>query len=369
MDRKDILKVMENIYTSQEAAEYLGMSYETFCQIVQSQQIQPIKQSHTVMLFLKSDLDDYYKMKHSQESFNINQVSVRDAILYYTIQQYFDNSDKKTLAFIQQIKQFYHFDFHAGLKINIPFLASQFHITEQEFYNSYLQIKKAFTQLPANTHIIKKGEDKYPQQLADTKEAPLFLFVNGQVNLLYQKSICVVGSRKASPYAIEQTKQLVKALVDDGFVVNAGLAKGIDTVVHQTVLQNKGQTIAVIGTSLHEYYPKENQTLQFTIEKEGLVVSQYPPCQHVNRWNFPKRNATMSGLSIGTVIMEASENSGTLKQADYALRQGRYVFIPQYIVDDSSLQWPQKYIDKGAYVFETYDDMMKIIQHQKQEEF
>ena len=157
--------------------------------------------------------------------------------------------------------------------------------------------------------------------------------------------------------------------MDDGFVVNAGLAKGIDTVVHQTVLQNKGQTIAVIGTSLHEYYPKENQTLQFTIEKEGLVVSQYPPCQHVNRWNFPKRNATMSGLSIGTVIMEASENSGTLKQADYALRQGRYVFIPQYIVDDSSLQWPQKYIDKGAYVFETYDDMMKIIQHQKQEEF
>src|SRR5699024_12420350 len=114
----------------------------------------------------------------------------------------------------------YHFDFHAGLKINIPFLASQFHITEQEFYNSYLQIKKAFTQLPANTHIIKKGEDKYPQQLADTKEAPLFLFVNGQVNLLYQKSICVVGSRKASPYAIEQTTQSVKTLVDDGFVRN-----------------------------------------------------------------------------------------------------------------------------------------------------
>lgn len=157
MDRKDILKVMENIYTSKEAAEYLDMSYEAFCQIVQSQQIQPIKQSHTVMLFLKSDLDDYYKMKHSQESFNINQVSVRDAILYYTIQQYFDNSDKKTLAFIQQIKQFYHFDFHAGLKINIPFLASQFHITEQEFYNSYLQIKKGFYTITSQyTHYKKR---------------------------------------------------------------------------------------------------------------------------------------------------------------------------------------------------------------------
>ncbi len=358
MNKQEIKKWLKDIYDVSETASYLNISEQSLYQLVNHHILEPIKNGPSSMLFYKSDLDDYLQ----QRRLDINQIFVRDAILYYTIQYYCQQSDKKALAFIEQIQQLYGFDFHAGLKKNIPFLAGQFQMKEQEFYDSYLQIKKAFTLLPKDTYIFHQGDMSYPKQLASVKDAPFYLFVKGKNELLYQQSICIVGSREPSIQAIEKTKQLARSFVKDGFVINAGLAKGIDTIVHQTVLENYGKTMAIIGTSLHECYPKDNQALQKQIENDGLVVSQFPPMQSIKRWHFPKRNATMSGLSIGTVIMDAREKSGTLIQADYALKQGRYVFIPEYLLDDKQLQWPYEYIKKGAYVFSQYEDILKIIQ-------
>ena len=93
------------------------------------------------------------------------------------------------------------------------------------------------------------------------------------------------------------------------------------------------------------------------------MVSQFPPCNAVNRWNFPTRNGVMSGLS--TIIMEAGESSGALKQADYALKQGRDVLIPQSAIDNTLIQWPKKYVSKGAHVFKTLKEVLQILNRNK----
>lgn len=101
--------------------------------------------------------------------------------------------------------------------------------------------------------------------------------------------------------------------------------------------------------------------MQLAIEEKGLVVSQFPPCNPVYRWNFPTRNGTMSGISLATIIMEAGETSGALKQADYALKQGRDVLIPQSALNNSSISWPKKYIKKGAHSFKNLKEVLEIL--------
>ena len=208
--------------------------------------------------------------------------------------------------------------------------------------------------------MVKKGDEIYSKLLAVIPTAPPYLFLKGNVYLLNEKSVSVVGSRNASREAMEKTEILVKALVKRNIVVNAGLAKGIDTITHQTALKNNGRTIAVIGTPINQYYPQENKKLQLTIEKHGLVVSQFPPCNKVYKWNFPTRNATMSGISIATIIMEAGEKSGALRQADHCIKQGRDILIP-YSLLQSSLLWPRKYIQKGAHTFKNIKEVLELL--------
>lgn len=284
---------------------------------------------------------------------DINNVYVRDAILYYTIQQYFNCNDKKTSQFIAQLD---HFDYRSGLIHNILYLSLQLHVSEKDF----LRVKDSFKTLPEDVILVKKGDEIYSKLLAVIPTAPPYLFLKGNVRLLNEKSVSVVGSRNASKEAMEKTEILVKALVKRNIVVNAGLAKGIDTITHQAALKNNGRTIAVIGTPINQYYPKENKNLQRTIEKHGLVVSQFPPCNKVHKWNFPTRNATMSGISIATIIMEAGEKSGALRQADHCIKQGRDILIP-YSLLHSSLSWPKKYIQKGAYTFRNIKEVLELL--------
>ena len=297
----------------------------------------------------------------NNEAFDVNIPFVRDAILYYTIQQYFNNNDKKTCEFIHQIGETHCFSFRNGLKMNIPLLSKLLNTTDKEFYARYGMVKKSFANLTNDVILVKKGDQAYSKLLATTKEAPPYLFIKGNVHLLEEKSVCVVGSRNASEESMKKTERIVKSLVKRNIVVNAGLARGIDTATHTAALANGGRTIAVIGTPINQYYPKENKNLQIQIEKNGLVVSQFPPCNAINRWNFPTRNGVMSGLSLATIIMEAKESSGALKQADYALKQGRDVLIPQSAIDNPLIQWPKKYASKGAHVFKTLKEVLQIL--------
>ena len=367
MDRNEIKALMNDIYTSREAAEYLQISTQRLNQLVHDQQIIPIKVSKSVTLFWKEDLDKRTITNVSSNNnpgigmFDINNAYVRDAILYFTIQQYFNCNDKKTCEFIEQLEKVDNFSFRSGLKNNIPYLSSKLNILEKDFYKCYLRVKDSFSKLTDDVILVKKGDGVYSKLLANTDGTPPFLFLKGNVHLLNEKSVCVVGSRNASVESMKKTEKLVKALIKRNIVVNAGLAKGIDTATHKTALENGGRTIAVIGTPINQYYPKENKDLQISIEEKGLVVSQFPPCNPVYRWNFPTRNGTMSGISLATIIMEAGDTSGALRQADYALKQGRDVLIPQSAINNSSISWPKKYIKKGAHAFKNLKEVLQIL--------
>lgn len=366
MNRKEIVELMKDVYTSSEAAEYLNISTQRLNQLVHEKRLEPVKVSKSIMLFLKSDLDQRkvsnvsnIDVNHEKKQLDINNSFVREVILYYTIQQYFNQNDKKTTQFIKQMKETQQFSFHQKLTENIPLLSHALQTSEKEFYNQYIKVKNSFLLLDEDVVITKKGDEIYSKLLNMTNEAPPYLFLKGHVDLLNEKSVCVVGSRNASVDSMKKTEQIVKSLIRRNIVVNAGLAKGIDTATHTSALNNGGKTIAVVGTPINQYYPKENKELQLEIEKKGLVVSQFPPCNKVQRWNFPMRNGVMSGLSIATIIMEAGETSGALKQADYALKQNRDVLIPQSALDNQLISWPRKYVSRGAYVFKNLREVLE----------
>lgn len=209
------------------------------------------------------------------------------------------------------------------------------------------------------------GTWDYPARLYDATYPMELLYFQGLWELVYSRSVAVVGTRKPSREGIARTRRLVKNLVDDGFTVVSGLAAGIDTVAHTAAIENGGRTIAVIGTPISEVYPKKNAELQKRIAKDYLLVSQIPVWRYSqygprgNRFFFPERNITMSALSEATIIVEAGERSGTLVQAKAALEQGRKLFILDSCFRDSRLTWPEKFAERGAFRVAEYKDIRK----------
>lgn len=206
------------------------------------------------------------------------------------------------------------------------------------------------------------GETEYPLRLRDATYPVELFYYSGHWELAWQPSVAVVGTRKAIPEGIARTRKLAKALVADGFTVVSGLAAGVDTAAHETAIAVGGQTIAVIGTPLSSAYPKGNAALQRRIAAEHLLISQVPVRRYEQRdyrWNrafFPERNATMSALSVATVIVEAWESSGALIQGRQALRQGRRLFVLDSCFR-RGLEWPAKLEAQGAIRVKDYGDI------------
>src|SRR5690606_37975096 len=231
--------------------------------------------------------------------------------------------------------------------------------SKENIKNAYTTVVNKFNQLKDTDYIVKIGQDLYPSLLEKTENAPKFLFMRGNVDLLKHPIISVVGTRNPSAEGVVKARKLASILGKFRIVVASGLAKGIDRAAHEGALEANNPTIAVIGTPLNQNYPKENAELQEKISQKCLVISQFAPSTPVQRWNFPARNAVMSGISLATVIIEASETSGALIQANYALKQGRYVFIPQSALNDPRLNWPKKYINRlGAFSFSKIDELL-----------
>ncbi|HEX2544400.1 MAG TPA: DNA-processing protein DprA [Ramlibacter sp.] len=208
----------------------------------------------------------------------------------------------------------------------------------------------------------------YPDSLTDAKHPLQLLYFQGDWELVYSpRRIAIVGTRKPSPEGVRRTKQLTKALVADDFTIVSGLATGVDTAAHQTAIDLGGRTIGVIGTPLHESYPRENADLQRSIAREHLLISQIPVLRYEaqdyrrNRMFFPERNVTMSALTQATVIVEAGETSGTLIQAKAALEQGRKLFILESNFNRPSLTWPARFERLGAIRVRDYRDIQDAL--------
>ena len=196
---------------------------------------------------------------------------------------------------------------------------------------------------------------KTPEELlgslneVEKKCAPVNLFLKGNLKLFEAgPRVSLVGTRNPSDQGCRDTIKIIKDLVQNNIVIVSGLAKGIDTLAHKTSMDERGNTIAVLGTPLNQCYPTENFELQQTISREHLVVSQFPEGSKVQKINFPLRNRTMALLSHATIIVEAGETSGTIHQGWEALRLGRPLFINHNLVKSIKLSWPKKMVNYGA---------------------
>jgi len=206
---------------------------------------------------------------------------------------------------------------------------------------------------------------EYPHKFRDAEDPVEVLYYRGWWDLVETPSVAVVGTREPSPQAIENTSRIVKLLVNDGYTIASGLARGIDTAAHKAAIESGGKTIAVIGTPLNRIYPKENSLLQENIAEKFLVISQVPVFRYSkqtytrNRTFFPERNKTMSALTEATIIVEAGRTSGTLIQARAALLQRRKLFILESSFRNPALTWPAELESMGAIRVRTYEDIRK----------
>lgn len=238
---------------------------------------------------------------------------------------------------------------------------------EEEELDEYLEYLRNFVfsdKVEIRTKIIVNGSYDYPKKLRDASEPIEIFYYSGNLDYLNTRSVAIVGTRKPTQNGLKRTEQLVKRLVEDDFTIVSGLARGIDTKAHATALSQKGRTIAVIGTPLTKYYPKENKEMQQHIATRHLLISQIPFYRYSkqgingNKLFFPERNKTMSALTEATIIIEAGETSGTLIQARAALKQGRKLFILQSCFENTAITWPAKYEKMGAIRVRVYEDII-----------
>ncbi len=188
-------------------------------------------------------------------------------------------------------------------------------------------------------HVVGRKDVAYPGLLSQIYDPPARLFVRGSdLDVLCRPMVAVVGSRSCSGYGRSVARSLAGALVTAGVVVVSGLARGIDSVAHQGALEAGGSTIAVLGCGIDVVYPVRNRKLAEDIRDTGLLVSEYPDQTPAAPWRFPARNRIIAGLSLATIVVEASERSGALITADFALESGREVLaVPGEITSSRSV--------------------------------
>lgn len=206
--------------------------------------------------------------------------------------------------------------------------------------------------------IIPFEDERYPERLKEIYDPPLALYVRGDATLLSQPGLGVVGTRHPTPYGIGMAERLSNDLASRGLVIVSGMARGVDTHAHRGALNGKGKTVAIWGTGIDVPYPRENKRVAEAIVAEGgALVSEFPIGTFAAPQNFPIRNRIISGLSLGVLVVEAGEYSGTRITARCALEQGRDIFAVPGNVTNRNSWGPNTLIKQGAKLTATWEDV------------
>jgi DNA processing protein len=222
----------------------------------------------------------------------------------------------------------------------------------------------------AGARLITVLDEDYPENLRVIFNLPPFIYVLGKLQPEDARSVAVVGTRQASPEGISRARRMAQLLAERGVTVVSGLASGIDTAAHESVLTVSGaRTVAVMGTGILGRYPKENAQLADRIATSGALVAQFWPTSPPQRYNFPRRNVVTSGISQGTVVIEASATSGAKMQARLAIEHGKTVFLVESLVMQQ--KWARDYVarhGRRVAVVKTVDDVMTHLRSVEQVE-
>ena len=213
----------------------------------------------------------------------------------------------------------------------------------------------------AGITLVRYTDAEYPARLRAIADPPPLLYVKGAFAASDERAMAIVGSRSASDYGRRVARDLARGLASYGFTVVSGMARGIDGTAHETSLNAGGRTIAVLGSGVDRVYPAEHDKLYQRITENGAVISEFPMGTRPLAFNFPARNRLISGLSLGVVVVEATEKSGSLITAALALEQGREVFAVPGEVGASRSRGAHRLIRQGAKLVETVDDIVEEI--------
>lgn len=208
---------------------------------------------------------------------------------------------------------------------------------------------------------MRPSHKDYPSNLQDLPGAPQKLFVLGKILKKDRRAVAIVGSRNMTGYGKRTAIRFTKKLVDNGITIVSGLARGIDTVAHNTALAAGGRTIAVLGSGIDIIYPPENKSLALEISQKGAVISEFPPGTKPLAANFLARNRIIAGLSLAVLVIEGKRRSGTISTATHAANMGREVFAIPGPVDSPLSEAPNYLISQGANVARKPQDILDII--------
>jgi DNA processing protein len=216
---------------------------------------------------------------------------------------------------------------------------------------SAVEQELAWAEQPGN-HIICYDDDAYPPLLKELPDYPPLLYCSGDIELLKNPQVAIVGSRNCTPGGARTARDFAATLAQAGLTITSGMAAGIDSQAHLGALSCGGNTIAVTGTGLDRIYPSQNKQLAYDIHEHGLLVSEFPLGTGPNSENFPRRNRIISGLSVATLIVEATRRSGSLITARQAVEQGREVFAIPGSIHNPQAQGCHHLIREGARLVE-----------------
>jgi len=210
----------------------------------------------------------------------------------------------------------------------------------------------------AGAVLVTFGDPRYPQLLREIFDPPIVLFARGRVELLQTLAVGVVGTRRPTPYGLAVAERLAGDLAHAGLTIVSGMARGIDTAAHKGALAGAGDTVAVLGCGVDVVYPAENRKLAAELAVKGLIVSEFPMGATAFPQNFPIRNRIISGISLGVLVVEGAQYSGSAITAKLAMDQGREVFaVPGNITN--KLAWgPNLLIKQGAKLVQDWNDVV-----------
>lgn len=215
----------------------------------------------------------------------------------------------------------------------------------------------------SENHFITLFDPAYPTLLKSIARPPLLIYTKGQNNILKSDKIAIIGSRKASPQGIANSRAFAKHLAKAGLVIVSGLALGIDKAAHEGAL-DAGHTIAVLGSGLNNIYPRQHHDLANIIKNNNLLISEYPIDAPPKKHHFPRRNRIISGLSLATLVVEATKRSGSLITAYQAAEQGREVFAIPGSIRQTQHSGCHQLLKEGAYLAESPEDILNHLINQ-----
>jgi DNA processing protein len=230
-------------------------------------------------------------------------------------------------------------------------------VTDREIAQSHQLLQELSRQ---GVYVATVLDEAYPRNLRYVYNRPPVLFIRGKLLSEDDRALAVVGTRSPSQAGLDQTQQLAAGLAKHGVTVLSGLALGVDSAAHTAALDANGRTIAVMGTGINRIYPPGHETLADRIAEQGALVSQFWPDAPPTKFSFPMRNVVMSGMAIGTVVVEATSVSGARNQARMALEHGKKLFLVESLVLKQS--WARSYAQRpGTTVIRSVSELLKAI--------